>query len=141
TPSAGAAARPTWCRELSGPAPSWEPGSLPSPRLLLRLRLAHALVGLAAVAANQHARAGLEDGVLGPRRPSARRADEHHVRVVERRLEVDDPALRDLHAAAALTRLGVPLEDVDALHHDLVLVGDGAQHLALLPLVLAGDDD
>jgi len=35
----------------------------------------------------------------------------------------------------------VALQDVDALDDDLVRVGDGAQHLALLALVLARDDD
>src|SRR5207245_8299825 len=85
--------------------------------------------------------AGLEDDVLGPRRPRARRADEHDVRVIERCLEVDDAALRDADAAPRPTRLRVALEDVDALDHDLVLVGECAQDLARLALVLARDDD
>src|SRR5216117_1312240 len=108
---------------------------------LLGLRLAHALVGLLAVPADERPSAGLEHGVLGAGRPAAVRAHEHDVGVVERGLEVDDAALRDLDAAAPLARLLVALEDVDALDHDLVLLRDGAQDLALLALVLAGDDD
>src|SRR5690242_12664619 len=112
-----------------------------APPPLLCLSLAHSLVRLATVAADESARSGLEYGVLRPRRPPAARADEHDVGVIERRLEVDDAALRDLHPAAALSRLGVALEQVDAFDHDLVLVGKGTQDLALLALVLARDDD
>src|SRR5207249_2109879 len=128
------------CREPWEPLPSSVPAAWLWPRLL-GLRLADALIGLVAVPADQHARARLEHGVLGPGRPPAVRAHEHDVRVVERRLEVDDATLGDLHASTALPRLGVPLEQVHALDHDLVLVGDGAQDLALLALVLARGDD
>src|SRR4029077_20860822 len=107
----------------------------------LRLRLPHALIRLVAVAADQGARARLEDDVLRPRPPRARRADEHHVRVVERRLEVDDATLRDADPSGGAAGLRVALEDVDALDDDLVLVGDRAQDLAGLALVLARRHD
>src|ERR1700674_4544622 len=108
----------------------------------LGLRLAHALIGFAAVPAHQRSGAGLEHDVLGPGRPRTGRAHEHDVRVVERRLEVDDATLRHADATAGLPRLGVALQDVDALDHDLVLVGKCAEHFALLALVLTrGDDD
>src|SRR5438067_10345264 len=109
--------------------------------LLLGLRLSYALVWLAAVPADQRASAGFEHGVLGPRRSAAAGADEHHVGVVERGFEVDDSTLGDLRAAPPRARLGVAFEDVDPLDHDLVIVWDRAQNLALLALVLARDDD
>src|SRR5260370_9671088 len=97
----------------------------------LGLRLAHALVRLAAVAAHQGAGAGFEDGVLGAGRARARRAHEHHVRIVQGCLEVDAPTPADSDAAALLSRLRVALQDVDALADDLVLVGAIAPHLPL----------
>src|SRR5256885_10858136 len=97
---------------------------------LLVLRLAHALVGLAAVAADDGPRTRLQARVLDARRPAARRADEHDVRVVERRLEVDHATLRHADARPRAAGLGVALQDVDALDDDLVLVGGRAQHLA-----------
>src|SRR5216684_73337 len=93
------------------------------------------------MAADESTCAGLEDDVFRPRRPRACWADEHHVRVVERRLEVDDSTLRDADAAARAACLRVALEDVDALDHDLVLVGNRAQDLAGLALVLARRHD
>src|SRR6266851_2258436 len=93
--------------------------------LSLILRLANALVRLAAVAADHRPRTRLEDGVLDTGRPAARRADEHDVRVVQRRLEVDHATLRDADARARAAGLRMALQDVDALDHDLVLVGEG----------------
>src|SRR6202022_623609 len=79
----------------SGPASS-AVGSWPCS---LSLRLPHSLIGLVAVTADQGARAGLEDDVLGPRRPRARGTHEHHVRVVERGSEAEASPLRALTPA------------------------------------------
>src|SRR5437868_4855081 len=67
-------------------------------------------------------------------------ANEHHVRVAQRRLEVDDAALH--HLGAALLGIGalVSLQEVDALDHDLALAGHGAHHHASLATVLSGHD-
>src|SRR5712692_11583782 len=62
--------------------------------------------------------------------------------------EVDRPLLLD-HAAYGLVALGVTdllralvaLDDVQALHVDLLLLGVDAEHAAGLPAVLATDDD
>ena len=51
-------------------------------------------------------------------------------------LALDDAALLALTA-----RLDVAGHHVDAFHNDLQVSGDGAQHLALLTLVLTGQDD
>src|SRR4029077_12666326 len=53
-------------------------------------------------------------------------AEEHHVRVGERRLEVDDAALDHLGAALLLVGLAVTLQHIDALDHDLARGGHGA---------------
>src|SRR6266851_2183308 len=132
----GAAAfgRPSWLVAWASAAAGPWPCSL-------RLRLLDALVGLVAMPADDDAGAGFEDGVLGPGRPRARRADEHDVRVVERRLEVHDATLGDADSGARAAGLRVALEDVDALDDDLVLVRDRPQDLAGLALVLARGDD
>src|SRR5262249_15523344 len=62
----------------------------------------------------------------------AARIHQHHVREVDRSFALDDPALPHL--------LGGPLvllDQVDALHHHAALLGDHAQHLALLAALLA----
>src|SRR6266851_3374198 len=127
-------------QRLAWPATFGRASQAPTPRSLI-LRLANALVRLAAVAADHRPRTRLKDGVLDAGRPAARRADEHDVRVVQRRLEVDHATLRDADARARAACFGVALQDVDALDDDLVLVGEGAEHLALLALVLARDHD
>ena len=50
-------------------------------------------------------------------------------------------ALHDAAGLALLAGLDVAGHHVDALHDDLGFAGDGAEHLALLALVLAGQDD
>src|SRR5216683_2986642 len=69
--------------------------------------------------------------------PDARRLvaggiHQHHVGEVNRPLALDDPALPQL-----LGGLLVLLDHVDALHHHPALLGDHAQHLALLAALLA----
>src|SRR6202011_3153435 len=73
--------------------------------------------------------------------PRAGRADEHDVRVVERRLEVDNSTLGHADPAARAAGLRVALEDVDAFDDDLVLVRDRAQDFAGLAFVLARGHD
>src|SRR3984893_4193858 len=107
----------------------------------LRLRLAHALVRLATVAAQKRTCSGFQHCVLSAGRLPTRWADQHHVRIVERRFEVDHAALRDVDTTPRLARFLVALQDVHALDNDLVLVRQGAKHLAVLALVLARDDD
>src|SRR5699024_11266714 len=63
-------------------------------------------------------------------------ADILHLAGVERSLALDDAALLALTAG-----LGVAGHHVDALNDDLGLAGNGALHLTLLALVLAGQDD
>src|ERR1700730_14336100 len=106
---------------------------------LLRLRVADALVRRVAAHADERLLAAVQHRVTDARRLVAHRADEHHVAVRQRRLEVDDAALDRLVATGRATGLGVPLQDVDALDDDLALTRQSAQDLAVLALVLAGD--
>src|SRR5262249_39338439 len=64
------------------------------------------------------------------------RIDRHHVRDVDRAVLLDDAALRVLLAA---TRLQVALDLREALDHHAV--AGHLEHLALLALLLTGDDD
>ena len=74
---------------------------------------------LAAVAADAHPAAVVEDGVPDAGRLLAARADEHHLRDVQRLGDVEDAALLDLRGAVGpalgLAGLGVALGDVEAL--------------------------
>src|SRR5205823_4662525 len=76
----------------------------------------------AAVAADPHPAAVVQDGVADPGGPVALRADEHDLADVERHRDVEDPALLDLRhpvgLARGLARLLMALADVDALDHD-----------------------
>ena len=63
-------------------------------------------------------------------------AHEHHVAGVDGGFLVDDPT--GLHGVARLLMLG---DHVHAFHHNLAGLGVGSGDLALLALVLAGDDD
>src|SRR5450759_1921995 len=65
----------------------------------------------------------------------AARTHEHHVARVDGALDLEDAALRVL-----LGRPGVLLDTVHTLHDHALLLGEGPQDLALLTLVLAGDD-
>src|SRR5699024_7000790 len=49
--------------------------------------------------------------------------------------------LEDAALVALLAGLGVPGDHVDLLHNHLALLGHNLQDLALLALVLAGEDD
>src|ERR687886_1174097 len=62
-----------------------------------------------------------------PRRPLADRADDHHVRDLDRRRLVDDAARNDLRAAhpvrvAHRTRARMPLDDVQVLDDHAALL-------------------
>src|SRR5688572_25204145 len=63
------------------------------------------------------------------------RVEQHHVGNVDRRLALDHAA----GLAGLRVRLGVALDDVDVGHDDFV--AGHADHVTLLALVLAGDDD
>src|SRR5699024_7766442 len=63
-------------------------------------------------------------------------ADDLHLAGVDRGLSLHDTA-----GLALATGLGVAGDDVDALHDDLAVGGHNDLDLALLALVLAGQDD
>src|SRR2546430_2994353 len=83
---------------------------------------------------------GRQDRLADAGRLVALVADEHHVRIVKRRLEVDDAALDHLGAALLLVRLLVTLQHVDALDHDLARLVHGAHDDAPLATILSGHD-
>src|SRR5205807_5395231 len=165
-PFPGAAPAAHWCRRSAGsvserscpgsaasaavpPLPGWRPRSDPSgwerpSRLSTWQRrsylVPHALVDLAAVHADDRLLSVRQHGLADAGGLVALVADEHHVRVGERRLEVDDAALDHLGATLLLVGLPVTLQHVDALDHDLARGGHGANDHATLATVLAGHD-
>src|SRR6202043_4115534 len=136
--SAGVRSRPGWrrrsppsARERASRLSTWRRRSYLVPHTLVDLAAVHADDRLLSVRQHRLADAGGLVTLV---------ADEHHVRVGERRLEVDDPALDHLGATLLLVGFLVTLQHVDALDDDLARRGHGANHDAALATVLPGHD-
>src|SRR5215475_1566840 len=90
---------------------------------------------LAAAAEHAHLAAVVERLETDALALAGRAVDQHHVRLVDRRLALDDAA----RLVRLRVRLRMALDDVDVLHEHAVV--RDAQHFALLALVFAGDHD
>src|SRR5690606_1176048 len=88
-----------------------------------------------ALAANPDLAAVLEHAVPDARGRAALGADQLHVRSVQRGFLLEDAALD----ATLRVRPRMALDEIDALDDEAVLVGDHAQHAALLAAILARD--
>src|SRR5262245_59591047 len=120
---------PAWPgRPPACPPPALPPGALFFGSAITSSRSVEHLAGppghpnLLAVGQRLHAHPG---GLV------AARIHQHHVGKVDRALALDDAALPDLLGGAL-----VLLDHVDALHHHPALLGNHAQHLALLAALL-----
>ncbi len=77
----------------------------------------------------------LPKALAGARRSPAARADQHHIRCLERRLALDDAA-----RLARTARLGVALDHIQALDHHPARFRQRFLDLAALATILAGDN-
>src|SRR5260370_6840840 len=86
------------------------------------------------MAAAAHFRAVRQHGVANPRMLAAASADHHHVRDVDPRFFLHDPALD------VLRRVGtrVPLDNADVLDHHGVLLRVDRKHPPALPVIFPG---